>query len=78
MPCCCSLRESAMEFCDLACKYATFPKSDAVDGSRSCRAFVALRCMLRKKLVHKSLPCRDNVIRKRQQQSVIILHDSPP
>jgi len=56
---------SVMEFCDLDCKYAKFPKSDAVDGSRSCRTFVALHCMLRKKLVHKNLPCKDKVIRKR-------------
>jgi hypothetical protein len=48
-----------MEFCDLDCQYATFPKSDAIDGSRSCRTFVALYCALKKKLVHKNLPCKD-------------------
>jgi hypothetical protein len=53
-----------MEFCDLDCKYAKFPQSDAVDGSRSCRTFVALQCTLRKKLVHMNLPCKDKVMRK--------------
>ena len=52
---------NTMEFCDLECKYARFPKSDAVDGSRSCRTFVALLCTRKKKLVHKNLPCGDKV-----------------
>ena len=45
-----------LEFCDPECKYAGFPKSDAVDGSRSCRTFVTLFCSRKKKLVHKNLP----------------------
>ncbi len=53
-----------VEFCDLECKYARFPKSDAVDGSRSCGTFVAPHCLRRKKLVHKNLPCRDKVGKK--------------
>ncbi|MEW6118337.1 MAG: hypothetical protein AB1553_15795 [Nitrospirota bacterium] len=53
-----------MEFCDLDCRYASFPQSDAVDGSRSCRTFVALQCSLKKQLVHKNLPCRDKRVRK--------------
>lgn len=51
--------EDTVDFCDLDCIYAAFPKSDAVDGSRSCRTFVALDCKLRKTLVHKNLPCKD-------------------
>lgn len=54
-----------LEFCDLDCKYANFPKSDAVDGARSGRTFVALHCTLKKKLVHKNLPCKEKVARKR-------------
>ncbi len=54
-----------MEFCDHDCKYAKFPKSDAVDGSRSCRTFVALHCTLKKKLVHKNLPCKDKAAKRR-------------
>ncbi len=52
-----------MEFCDLDCKYATFPESDVVDGSRSCRTFIALYCTRKKKLVHKNLPCNDKIER---------------
>lgn len=47
------------DFCDLDCKYASFPKSDAVDGSRSCRTFIALFCEKKKGLVHKNLPCAE-------------------
>lgn len=53
-----------MEFCDLECRYAAFPESDAVDGSRSCRTFIAIYCKLKKKLVHKNLPCGDKRDRK--------------
>jgi len=48
-----------MEFCDLDCRYAAFPGSDSVDGSRSCRTFIALQCRLRNRLVHKNLPCAE-------------------
>jgi hypothetical protein len=48
-----------VEFCDLDCKYASFPKSEAVDGSGSCRTFIALYCRKKKSLVHKNLPCGD-------------------
>lgn len=51
--------ERAMEFCDLDCKYASFPKTGSVDGSGSCRTFIALYCKKRKSLVHKNLPCGD-------------------
>ncbi|MDA8432435.1 MAG: hypothetical protein M0Z60_05665 [Nitrospiraceae bacterium] len=53
-----------MDFCDMDCKYARFSDSDSVDGSRSCRTFVALYCGLRKTLVHKNLPCADRRQRK--------------
>jgi hypothetical protein len=53
-----------VEFCDHDRKYATFPKSDAVDGSRICRTFVALHCMKKKELVHKNLSCADKVNKK--------------
>lgn len=48
-----------MKFCDLECRWASFPKTNDVDGSRSCRTFVALYCALRKALVHKNAPCAD-------------------
>jgi hypothetical protein len=50
-----------VEFFDHDGKYAAFPTSDAVDGSRSCRTFVALQCIKKKKLVHKNLPCAEKV-----------------
>jgi hypothetical protein len=48
-----------MDFCDLDCKFASFPKWEAVDGSRSCRTFIALYCRKKKSLVHKNLPCSE-------------------
>ena len=57
-----------MDFCDLDCRYASFPDSTAVDGSRSCRTFIALWCAKRRTLVHKNLACsdkREQAIRKR-------------
>jgi hypothetical protein len=47
----------SMDFCDLGCKFAAFPKSEAIDGSGSCRTFIALYCKKKKRLVHKNLPC---------------------
>jgi hypothetical protein len=46
-----------MNFCDLGCKFAALPKSEAIDGSGSCRTFIALYCKKKKSLVHKNLPC---------------------
>jgi len=51
-------------FCDLYCKYASMPKETGVDGSGSCRTFVAIRCALKKTLVHKNMPCKDKVLKK--------------
>ncbi len=56
-----------MEFCDMECKYAFFPESDSVDGSRSCRTFVALYCGLKKRLVHKNMPCGEKIVPKKRK-----------
>ncbi len=48
-----------MVFCDLSCKYAEFPKQEAVDGSGSCRTFIALYCKKKKRLVQKNAICRE-------------------
>lgn len=48
-----------MNFCGLQCRRASFPKDDSVDGSRSCRTFIALYCKIRRGLVHKNAPCAD-------------------
>ena len=52
-----------MDFCDLSCKYASMPKETGVDGAGSCRTFVALRCELKKTLVHKNMPCSQKVLK---------------
>jgi hypothetical protein len=49
--------EFPMDFCDLTCKYASFPPSEAVDGSCGCRTYIALYCMSKRSLAHKNLPC---------------------
>ncbi|MDD3845392.1 MAG: hypothetical protein PHC90_03425 [Syntrophorhabdaceae bacterium] len=54
-----------MNFCDLLCKYASMPKESGVDGAGSCRTFVAVRCSLKKTLVHKNMPCKEKVLKKK-------------
>jgi hypothetical protein len=53
-----------MDFCDLRCQYAEFPKTDAIDGSGSCRTFVGLYCALKKCLVLKNKICASKIYRK--------------
>lgn len=48
-----------LNFCDLLCRYAEIPREGAVDGSGSCRTFIALYCTKKKSLVHKNMPCKD-------------------
>jgi hypothetical protein len=48
-----------MEFCDLNCQFARWPKDEAVDGSGSCRTFQAIFCCKKDLLVHKNAPCLD-------------------
>ena len=48
-----------MEFCDLNCRYASWPEDKAVDGSGSCRTFQAIYCAKKKRHVHKNMPCMD-------------------
>lgn len=55
-------------FCDLMCEYAATPKETCVDGSGSCRTFVAVQCGLKKTLVHKNMPCREKVLRSSKKQ----------
>lgn len=53
-----------MEFCDLECIYAEFPKESALDGSNSCRTFIALRCKKKKAYVPKNAVCKEKKARK--------------
>lgn len=39
------------------------PKETGVDGAGSCRTFVALRCELKKTLVHKNMPCSQKILK---------------
>ena len=55
--------ETLLGFCDLMCKYAETPKETGVDGSGSCRTFVALYCSVKKSLVHKNMPCRQKAMK---------------
>jgi len=56
-----------MEFCDLNCKYATWPEAETVDGSGSCRTSQAIYCTIKKRHVHKNMPCREK--QKRQKRT---------
>jgi hypothetical protein len=51
--------KKGLNFCDLLCRYAELPKDEDVDGSRSCRTFIALYCTRKKSLVHKNMPCSE-------------------
>ena len=44
-------------WCDLTCEHADFPDAYAVDGSGTCRTFLALYCRKLKRLVTKNSPC---------------------
>jgi len=48
-----------MEFCDMNCRYAEWPGSDALDGAAGCRTFQAIFCRKKKKVVYKNAPCPD-------------------
>lgn len=48
---------SRIKFCDLRCEYAEFPKDEAIDGSGTCRTFLALWCRKLNKYVTKNAPC---------------------
>ncbi|PKN63463.1 MAG: hypothetical protein CVU57_19485 [Deltaproteobacteria bacterium HGW-Deltaproteobacteria-15] len=56
-----------MEFCDLKCRYAQWPKEGALDGSGSCRTFQALFCRKKNRFVHKNAPCAEK--EKRMEHS---------
>lgn len=46
------------KWCDLMCEFADFPRSDSIDGSRSCRTFQALWCKKLDKHVTKNATCQ--------------------
>jgi len=48
---------SKIKFCDLRCEFADFPRDEAIDGSGTCRTFLALWCNKLQKHVTKNAPC---------------------
>ena len=48
---------SRIKFCDLRCEFAEFPSETAIDGSGTCRTFMALYCKKLEKYVTKNAPC---------------------
>ncbi len=48
---------SKITFCDLRCEHASFPENDDIDGSGTCRTFLALWCGALNKYVTKNAPC---------------------
>lgn len=61
-------RKGVLDFCDLLCRYAQMPKDEALDGSLSCRTFIALYCTKKKSLVHKNMPCKDKTFKARPEK----------
>jgi hypothetical protein len=45
------------KWCDLSCPHAAFPEESGLDGSGSCRTFLALRCRFLGEIVTKNGPC---------------------
>ncbi len=48
---------SKIKFCDLRCEHADFAKEEALDGSGTCRTFMAIWCNDLHKHVAKNAPC---------------------
>lgn len=48
---------SRIKFCDMRCPQAQFPREEGIDGSRTCRTFLAIWCQQLQKYVTKNAPC---------------------
>jgi len=53
-------------FCDLMCRYAELPKAGALDGSGSCRTFIAVYCKRKKTFVPKNMACTQKQVRQKK------------
>ncbi|MFZ0389390.1 MAG: hypothetical protein WAN36_02940 [Calditrichia bacterium] len=51
------VKTGRIKFCDLRCEHAAFPDSSDVDGSRSCRTYLALWCRQLDEYVTRNAPC---------------------
>ena len=52
-------------FCDFMCRYAELPKAEALDGSGSCRTFIAVYCKRKKTFVPKNIACNQKQVRQK-------------
>ena len=59
------VKSSRIKFCDLRCEHASFPNEENIDGSKSCRTFVALWCNELEQYVTKNAPCAVQFGRRR-------------
>lgn len=50
--------ERNSKWCDLSCDHADFPRADSIDGSGSCRTFLALWCSKLDRHVTKNARCQ--------------------
>jgi hypothetical protein len=57
-------KDSLLGFCDLMCRYSEMPKEGALDGSGSCKTFIAIYCSRKKSFVHKNMPCSQKQVRR--------------
>lgn len=46
-------------WCDMMCPHAEWPKDKAMDGSGSCRTFIAVQCNKYDQITAKNGPCLD-------------------
>jgi len=59
-------------WCTPSCPDAEWPSQDALDGSRSCRTFIALHCKRHDRIVAKNAPClgeRPTAARRKRARS---------
>jgi hypothetical protein len=46
-------------WCDMMCPHAEWPKDEALDGSKSCRTFIAVYCSKHDQITQKNGVCLD-------------------
>ena len=61
---------SNIRFCDMRCEHASFPKQEHIDGSQSCRTFMALYCSKLDQLVSKNAPCAAEFGQRRPKSNI--------
>jgi len=63
--------KNLFNFCDLMCEYAQIPQKEGLDGSGSCRTFIAIYCNLKKTFVQKNMPCHQKSLRLSEKETEI-------